>query len=171
MAAECVKRSGRWSGLVVMAALLLLAAGGCRSQDADGAGTETVEVTIGGRSFELELAADAASRYQGLSDRESIAADGGMLFVFPSASVRTFVMRRCLVPIDIAFLGPDGRVVAMHEMEVEPYDTSEWQLRRYSSQWPAQFAIELRGGTLRTLELELGDVVALPRESLVSAAR
>ncbi|MFP3422318.1 DUF192 domain-containing protein, partial [Bacillus sp. SIMBA_161] len=85
-----------------------------------------------------------------------------MLFVFPDARVRRFVMRKCLVPIDIVFLDAAGRIVAMHEMAVEPYDTPESELKRYSSRYPAQFAIELRGGWLERLELETGEKVALP---------
>ena len=150
----------------VMAALLP----GCPSEPAP-AGDKTTVVTIDGRDFELELALDAASRLQGLSDRESIAPDGGMLFVFPDSDERTFVMRKCLVPIDILFLDTNGRVVATHAMEVEPYDTSEWSLKRYSSRWPAQFAIEIQGGMLEQLEVASGDQIALPLESLKNRAR
>ncbi|MFP4144743.1 MAG: DUF192 domain-containing protein [Phycisphaeraceae bacterium] len=135
---------------------------GCGARQAGADGPATQEVTLDDRSFELEIAADPQARYQGLSDRESIAEDGGMLFVFPYPRKLSFVMRRCLVPIDIIFLGPGGRIVALHEMQVEPYDRPESELRHYSSRWPAQFAIELKGGTLDELDLESGDRVELP---------
>ena len=142
-----------------------LAGSGCTADaPAGSAGTQRVE--IAGRTFELELALDSAARYQGLSDRPSIPEDGGMLFVFPHPRELTFVMRRCLVPIDLIFLAPNGRVVSMHQMPIEPYDTSEWRLKKYSSGWPAQFAIELRGGTLDELALEPGQKVELPLEAL-----
>ncbi len=131
----------------------------------------TIDVTLGGERFTLELALDDAQRYQGLSDRDRIAPDGGMLFVFPQSAPRAFVMRRCLVPIDIIFLSHNGLIVAMHRMTVEPYDTSEGQLRRYASQWPAQFAIELAGGTLDRLNLQVSQRVELPYESLRQRAR
>ena len=79
-------------------------------------------------------------------------------------------MRRCLVPIDIVFLDAGGRVVAMHEMEVEPYDTPSAELTPYPSRYPAQFAIEVRGGWLDRLDVELGDRVELPREALKARA-
>src|SRR5690606_24546556 len=82
-------------------------------------GTTTQDVTIKNETFTLELALDEASRFQGLSDRAEIADDGGMLFVFPKEAIREFVMRRCLVPIDIAFLNAEGEVVWMHAMQVE----------------------------------------------------
>jgi uncharacterized membrane protein (UPF0127 family) len=127
-------------------------------------------VTIDGRVFRLEVAADADKRFQGLSDREEIPEDGGMLFVFPSEARREFVMRRCLVPIDILFLDGRGTVVKMHAMQVEPYDRPELALKRYGSRWPAQFAIELRGGWLEELEVAEGDVIELPLEALKAMA-
>ena len=94
-----------------------------------------------------------------------------MLFVFPEAARRQFVMRKCLVPIDIIFLDANGRIVKMHEMPVVPYDTPDSTLVRYSSKYPAQFAIELAGGQLRQLSLSEGEKVELPLKSLKERAR
>jgi uncharacterized membrane protein (UPF0127 family) len=127
-------------------------------------------VVIDGRAFELELALSPEARFQGLSDREHIPADGGMLFVFPTPMRQSFVMRRCLVPIDIIFLDPQGRIVAMHQMKVEPYDTPEDQLKRYGSRWQAQFAIELAGGMLDQLDIRNGDIIPLPTHRLIEQA-
>ena len=124
--------------------------------------TETRAVTIAGRTFDLELATTRAARYQGLSDRASIPEDGGMLFVFPDEAERSFVMRRCLVPIDLIYLDAEGRVLNTHQMTVEPYDRPEWQLTSYRSDGKAQYVIELRGGTLDELDLSRGDRVDLP---------
>lgn len=122
----------------------------------------TKRVTIEGRTFDLELALTPEARYQGLSDRPWIAPDGGMLFVFPDERRRAFVMRRCLVPIDLIYLDAEGRVLNVHRMEVEPYDRPEWLLTRYRSDGPAQYAIELAGGMLDELPLAAGDRVDLP---------
>lgn len=150
----------------VVSALLLV---GCRQSAELREGR--VDVTLDGRTFSLEIAADAESRYQGLSDRSKIDASGGMVFVFTDAKVRHFVMRRCEVPIDIIFLGPAGRITAMHAMEVEPESTPEDRLKRYSSGWPAQFAIELAGGTLHAMDLDHGDQIQLPLDALKAMAR
>ena len=132
----------------------------------------TLPVTIKGEAFELELALTQASREQGLSDRPSIAADGGMLFVFPREEQRAFVMRRCLVPIDIAFLNAQGKVVWMHAMQVEADpDAPDNRLKHYISHYPAQFAIELKEGTLRRLGLKQEDQIDLPLEELKAHTR
>lgn len=124
------------------------------------------EVEIKGVDFELELALTPMARYRGLSNRESIADDGGMLFVFQYAEVQEFVMRQCLVPIDIAFVDAKGKVVATHEMQVEPYDTPEGKLKRYSSGKPAVMAVELKSGTLDKLGIKPGDTIELPYQDL-----
>ncbi len=134
--------------------------------------SEFLDVTINNESFTLELALDEDTRFQGLSDRPEIPDHGGMLFVFPDEARREFVMRRCLVPIDIAFLSANGEIVWMHAMQVESDpDTPEYRLKRYDSHYPARFAIELHDGTLRRLGLKQGDRVVLPLEDLKQRAR
>ena len=129
-------------------------------------------VTIKGETFNLELALDDDTRIQGLSDRPEIPADGGMLFVFPDEKRRAFVMRRCPVPIDIAFLDARGEVVWMHAMQVEPDPNApDNRLKLYKSHHPTQFAIEFRDGTLRRLGLRQGDRIDLPLEDLKRRAK
>jgi uncharacterized protein len=133
-------------------------------------------VLLGGVAYELELAADPATREHGLMGRSEIDATGGMLFVFPDEAPRQFWMRDCRVDIDIAFLDGRGRIVATHQMKSEPLQqTGESdeqylaRLRGYSSFLPARFAIELRAGSLTARGLSVGasvDVagIALPRQ-------
>jgi len=155
---------------------------GCDEQT--GAGVERVH--LGRKTFFLERSDDYDSRMQGLSGRDQIEPDGGMLFVFPDdeVAVQNFVMRDCPIDIDIIFLDPNGRVIAMHEMkaeeprgegEGEPGDKGnfayESRLKRYSSKFRSQFAIELRSGTIATLDLKEGDRIDLDLRRLKDEAR
>jgi len=133
---------------------------------ADDKDPQVQQVTIKDKTFTLELALTPMARYRGLSNRASVAADGGMLFVFRSPDVQQFVMRECLVPIDIAFVDAKGKVVATHAMQVEPYDTPEGELKRYSSGKPAVMAVELQGGMLDKLGIKPGDTIELPYQDL-----
>lgn len=135
--------------------LMLLAMIACTPEQSE----NILPLTISNKPFHLELAITINQRFQGLSDRKEIAKDGGMLFVFSDTKTRTFVMRKCYIPIDIIFLDPGQRIVAMHAMTVEPYDTPEDKLKFYSSHWPAMYAIELAGGTLAKLKLKAGDKI------------
>lgn len=156
---------------LLLLALLLITGSllGCEAQTPK-PGDETITANIAGERFELELALTSAERFKGLSGRREIAKDGGMLFVFKDAAPRYFVMRDCRVPIDIIFIGPGGRIVKMHEMQVEPPDTPEHELTRYDSQWPAQFVIELKAGSIRRLALEPGHKLDLPWQAIAQMA-
>jgi uncharacterized membrane protein (UPF0127 family) len=131
-------------------------------------GAGSVRVVLAGTPFDLELAADPASRALGLSGRRSIPDRGGMLFVFPDSRPRAFWMFHCFVDIGLLFLDASGTVVSVHEMKVEPalrigeteagYRT---RLPRYPSGKPARYAIEVRGGTLRELRIRAGHQVNL----------
>lgn len=128
------------------------------------AGAAVHPVRIKGKLFHLEVAATDDVRMKGLGGRDYIAPDGGMIFVFARAQPLGFVMRDCPIPIDIAYLDGAGRVVSMHEMEPEPprrEDETDFQyearLPQYPSRFPAQFAVEVAGGRLKELGVEVGD--------------
>lgn len=157
--------------------------------------SRTAKVTIAGETFDLELALDDESRFRGLSGRTEIARNGGMLFVFPDVSVRVqgFVMRDCPIPIDIIYVGRDGRVVSMFAMTPEaprsdderelspPFSGAprwawvnakyEARLQQYNSRYPAQYVIELAGGRLKDLKVQEGDLIEFDRESLKKRAK
>jgi len=113
-------------------------------------------VTIRGRTWQVELADTAELRYRGLSDRRELPEGAGMLFVYPAPQPMTFCMRKCLIPLDIAFIGSDLRVVNMCTMEVEPYGLDT---RTYHSSAPAQFALEVPRGALAAAGVQVGDRV------------
>lgn len=163
------------AGLVLLAGVLSMTACSKNSTPSGNANTNVESVKIDGKVFHLELALDGETRFKGLSDREFIEPDGGMLFVFPRPSDQRFVMRDCPIDIDIIFLDPSGRITAMHHMpaeaprdpETEPEtgvpstDKYEQRLTRYPSRYPAQFVIELAGGMLENLDLSEGDLIDL----------
>jgi len=132
-----------------------------------------LNTSIKGHPFTLELALSADQRHRGLSDRRSMPADHGMLFVFPYPREASFVMRRCYFPIDLIYLDRDGKVVRVHRMAVEPPEirADDAKLRGYPSGQPVQFAIELNGGWLDRLNLKRGEVIDLPLGDLKAMAQ
>jgi uncharacterized membrane protein (UPF0127 family) len=146
------------------------------SSDAPG-DNRLVRAVIAGQEFQLEAAVNNATRYRGLGGRESLPERGGMLFAFPFSERLEFVMRDCLIDIDIAYLDNDGVVQATHTMVIDPREEGESdtayerRLVRYSSRYPSRFAVEVRAGLLRELGVQVGDVIEFDRESLKRRAR
>ncbi|MBL8763053.1 MAG: DUF192 domain-containing protein [Phycisphaerae bacterium] len=163
---------------VLTLALSVSAVGQLASCDDRSDDAKTAPVTIGEKKFTLELALDYETRFKGLSKRTKVDADKGMLFVFPEAQRLEFVMRDCGIPIDIIFLDGSGRVLAQHAMkaeaprkEKESDEAYNARLTRYSSRYPAQFAVELAGGRNKELGVKEGDLVRLDTEDLKKRAK
>ena len=135
-------------------------------------------VTIRGRHFHLDAALDPGTREKGLGDVTHIDPDGGMVFVFTSTRPLYFVMRDCTIPIDVAFLSEAGTVLAWHAMvPEEPQREDEGplayenRLKKYSSGFPARFAVEVAGGTFGELGLKTGDQIDFDIAGLKARAR
>ncbi len=162
--------------LVALATWMTLSLARCSGSSS--AGTGPVTVNIKGQDYVLEVAADKAAIELGLMNRETIPPGTGMIFIMPDAQVRGFWMKNCLTDMDIIFLDTRGYVTATHTMIVEPPkrdDETEAQyearLPRYSSGWPAQFAIELPPGSVEQLNVRFEDKLDLDLEALKARVR
>jgi uncharacterized membrane protein (UPF0127 family) len=149
-----------------------------KSAPASAAAGEVIFLSIGGETWTLELALDPATRQRGLSGRPGVPPRSGMLFAFPSARPLAMVMRDCPEPIDVAFLDTQGRVVAIHTMPPEPprrpdegVFAYEQRLPQYGSEVPAQFAIELAGGSFARQGISVGDSLRFDGPALARRAR
>jgi uncharacterized membrane protein (UPF0127 family) len=78
---------------------------------------EATHVQVGKQSFKVEVATSPATRERGLSGRPSLPADAGMWFVFPSPGRHGFWMRDMAFAIDLAWIGPDRRVLGVARLE------------------------------------------------------
>jgi uncharacterized membrane protein (UPF0127 family) len=129
------------------------------------------KVTLGSKEYNLELALTEAQISRGLMFRESLADDGGMLFVFRGEALRQFWMKNCLIDLDALFMDRTGLIVHKVRMYAPDPNIPEQDLPRYSSKYPAQFVIELAAGTADKLGLKPGDRVSLPIERLKELVR
>ena len=106
--------------------------------------------------FQVERAKTPDEQAQGLMYRRSMAADHGMLFDMVPPRVATFCMKNTFIPLDMIFVGPDGRIRNIAERTV-PETTST-----YSSDGPVGAVLELNGGTSSRLGIKPGDLVLHP---------
>jgi uncharacterized membrane protein (UPF0127 family) len=112
------------------------------------AGAEPVRV-------QLEVAATPAQRRLGLMNRAELADGTGMVFLFPADADGGFWMKNTLVPLSIAFVADDGRVVSVHEMvpcRADPCPV-------YRPDGPYRYAVELPAGAFPDAGIGPGDEV------------
>ena len=88
----------------------------------------------------LEVAADDATRTRGLMYRTELADGHGMLFVFDDVTDHAFWMKNTVIPLDMIFIGPDRRIVGIHE-NATPLDQTPISVN-HASKW----VLEVPGG-------------------------
>ena len=137
---------------------LALVAGGCGNGSAGSGALPTVPMTLGSKTFTLEIANDTGEREKGLMRRDSMPADHGMIFVFPGEERLGFYMKNTRIPLDIIFVNANGVVVSIKQMR--PYDIST----TYADA-PAKWAIELNQGQAAAAGVKVGDQLSIPESA------
>ena len=144
--------------------------GGGTATTAAGAGARTaayrLEPAGGGRpvTVRLEVAADPAARNRGLMGRRRVPPGTGMVFLYPRDVTEPFWMKDTLVPLSIAFVAADGRVVSVAEMTPCAADPCP----SWAPEAPYRYAVELPAGSFATAGVDTGakvvpvDPAALP---------
>ena len=103
--------------------------------------------------FKVEIADTDQTREQGLMFRKSMARDRGMLFDFKTAQPVAFWMKNTLIPLDMLFVGADGRIVSIAR------DAAPMSETPIPSGGDALVVIELAGGRAAQIGAEPGDLV------------
>jgi uncharacterized membrane protein (UPF0127 family) len=109
-------------------------------------------LTINDHKIVAEIAATQEQRSLGLMNRFSLQPDHGMLFVFERAEPLAFWMKNTFIPLSIAFIAPDGRIVNIEDMKPQTED-SHW------SKGPALYALEMKKGWFQEKGIGPGAVV------------
>lgn len=111
-------------------------------------------VTAGGtRAFRVRIADDDAERERGLMFVSVLPDDDGMLFDFQDVAPRAFWMKNTLIPLDIIFIGSDGRIINIAA------NTTPYSLDPIPSAAPASAVLEIGGGRAAELGIKAGDRV------------
>jgi len=115
-------------------------------------------VEVRGARISVDVASTEAAQEQGLSGRDSLALDHGMLFVFPAAGSYGFWMKDMKFPIDIVWVS-SGTVVGW-EADVDPQiGAPDGDLTVYYPPQAVDSVIELPAGKAAALDLAVGDPV------------
>ncbi len=109
----------------------------------------TVELRAGMHLIQAEQAVSLQQQATGMMFRREMGANEGMLFVNPEASVRCFWMRNTLIPLAIAFIADDGRIVNIAEMQAQSDDS-------HCSKEPVRYALEMNKGWFAKRNIQPG---------------
>jgi uncharacterized protein len=99
----------------------------------------TIQLKAGMHLIRAEVAADNATRMQGLMHRESLGANAGMLFIFDEAAIHCMWMKNTLIPLSVAFIDEGGTIINIADMQ--PHSEQS-----HCAGAPAPFALEMTKG-------------------------
>jgi len=112
---------------------------------------EIVLEGYGGRvSVSAEIARSDAQHEQGLMYRKALPDGEAMLFIFEKDQIMTFWMKNTLVPLSIAYISHDGRILEIHDLE-------PGNLNPVKSGRSARYALEVPRGWFSRAGLGPGD--------------
>ena len=104
-------------------------------------------------SFTVEIADTPSKREMGLQYRRDLAADRGMIFIFPAESQQSFWMKNTPLPLDMIFISRERKIVGIVEQTVP------FSLDARSVSAPSQYVLEINGGLTKRHGIKAGDAV------------
>lgn len=136
--------------LAAIVAAAAIAFGSTASARAQSLPVETLSI----RFFQLtaEIAESPEQRAIGLMGRQSLPPNHGMLFVFEAPSQQCFWMRNTPLPLTIAFIAENGRIVNFADM-------TPFSEQPHCSASPVKFALEMTQGWFKQRGVLVNDIV------------
>ena len=127
---------------------------GCAS-----AGNDWVE--LAGERYQVEIAADDATRARGLMFRDKLPDGTGMLFIHDREEPQAYWMKNTRIPLDILYFDSALKLVSQ-QRNVPPCSAGN-ACPSYPSQRPARYVLELNAGEAERLKLENGTELQLAK--------
>ena len=113
------------------------------------------KVSINNQEIKVEIADDFYKIKQGLSYREKLDKDRGMLFVFNDKNERIFWMKDMNFPLDIVWID-DNKIVGIEKNCLPGGSNPE---KQYYSKIPVNYVLEVNGGFADKNNIKIGDEV------------
>ncbi|HLC38813.1 MAG TPA: DUF192 domain-containing protein [Patescibacteria group bacterium] len=115
------------------------------------------EVMIKNQQYQVEMVKTPIKMAEGLSGRNELATNSGMLFVYDDKQKRDFWMNKMNFDLDIIFID-DSRVVDFVTLK-KPESSNK--IPKYTNLKPANFVLEIPAGEAKKLGLKIGDMVEI----------
>lgn len=100
----------------------------------------------------VEVAKTPEERAKGLMGRKHLSKDGGMLFLFETEDYHKFWMKDTLIPLSIAFINKEDRIVRITEMK-------PLRLESHGPPKPVLCALEMNKGWFSANGIKAGDMI------------
>ena len=142
--------------LSLLACAVLLSSGLALAQY--NVGLKTLELKTGIYRIQAEIADSSETRQTGLMNRTSMPINSGMLFVFEEKAGHCFWMFSTKIPLSIAFIADDGKILNIEEMQ-------SGSTNNHCPKAPVRFALEMNQRWFSDRVIAPGSVISgLPKK-------
>jgi len=100
----------------------------------------------------VEVAKTPEERNNGLMGRKHLGKDEGMLFIFEVEDVHGFWMKNTLIPLSIAFIDKEGRIIKITDMK-------PLSLKSHAPPRPVLYALEMNKGWFSANGIKVGHIL------------
>ncbi len=161
-----------WLSLLVLGLILAGCGGGKSPQDPPSELRENAppalfstrfDIGVGTKVVQAQVALSSNEQARGLMFREALKPDEGMFFVFEQRRQMGFWMRNVSIPLDIAYITPDGIIREIYPLH--PFVETPVQSRRND----LQIVLEMRRDWFAENAVGVGDTIDLT--ALIEAMR
>lgn len=116
----------------------------------------STSLQIGSKTYSMEWATTNHRRVHGLSNRESLPDNHGMIFVFPENGEHCFWMKDTNFALDILWLNEHKQITNVYRNV-----TPETYPKSFCSDYDGRYGIELPAGSLQESGPAVGDYINL----------
>jgi hypothetical protein len=116
-----------------------------------------IPLSAGIQVIQAEVALEPAERERGLMFRKQLGTNQGMVFLFDEPAQQCMWMRNTLIPLSVAFIDRDGKIINVEEMAAQTDDN-------HCAARPALYALEMNQGWFAKHGILAGTrIVGLPK--------
>ena len=113
------------------------------------------QITINNNNLNVDVALTRREQAQGLMNVDSLPSDKGLLFCYPQERVLSFWMRNTTIPLSIAFIDKNKKIVQIEDLD--PLDEQSVE-----SKEKCKWALEVNRGWFHENQVKVGDMVTIP---------
>jgi uncharacterized membrane protein (UPF0127 family) len=114
--------------------------------------SQPVKLSAGIYVIQAEVAATDAERQQGLMMRTRLGASEGMVFDFGAPAGVCMWMKNTLIPLSVAFIDTEGKIVNIEDMQPETTDS-------HCAKKVVRYALEMNQGWFKQKNIKAGSKI------------
>lgn len=132
----------------LFATLSLCAVAGATAQNAP---LPTAQLRVGAQVIKAEVAKTEFQREQGMMFRDELLDNAGMVLVFEHSAAQCIWMKNTLIPLSVAFVESNGKIVNIEEMQAQTLDS-----HCSAKSVPVLYALEMNSGWFKQKNIKPG---------------